>query len=207
MKLLLNRGYTLIEILVALSVFAILATITGSVMIQTFNTRHHINSKIDQLNAIQIALILLQQDTEQAINRPIYGDQMLLFPAFTGEGHYFEFTRGGLENPLGVAQRSTLKRVAYVCNEGRLIRRSWFHVDTPQRQHFQDKILLDDLDQCSFAYLNHANAVLPFWNEETTSSEKPSQSLPTAIQISLSIKGWGNMSLLFAMQGGRYAQT
>ncbi len=58
-------------------------------------------------------------------------------------------------------RRSTLKRVAYVCAEKKLIRRSWENLDTPNRKHYQDKILLDNLEQCSFDYLSNSRQVLP----------------------------------------------
>src|SRR5438105_632303 len=93
------NGFTLIEILIALAVFAILATITTSVLYNAFTTRARVNEQSALLTELQLAISLIQQDTRQTIERPIRSNEMRLFPAFIGQAHYVEFTRDGNVNP------------------------------------------------------------------------------------------------------------
>jgi len=144
------RGYTLIEIMVALSVFAILATITAGVMYHVFSTRARVAQQADQLNQLQLVMTLLSHDTVQFIPRSIRVKDDHNFPMFIGTNEYTEFTRGGLVNPHAAGQRSTLKRIAYLCKDKRLVRRSWETLDSPNRNSFEDKLLLDKLDDCFF---------------------------------------------------------
>lgn len=200
-----NRGYTLIEVMVALAVFAILAAITSQALYHAFDTRARVNVQANQLNDIQLAIALLSRDTEQVIDRSIRGNEMHLFPPFIGQPHYFEFTRDGLVNPGGVELRSTLKRIAFLCMGKKLVRRSWESLDTPSRKNYRDKILLNNLDECSFAYLTNARQILTEWREYAVQQNQKKETLPLAIQVNLNIHNWGKMSLLFAVPEALYA--
>ncbi len=200
-----NPGYTLLEIMIALAVFALLSTITASAMYYAFDTRTRVNVQANQLNAIQLALTLIARDTEQMVDRAIRGNEIRLFPPFVGRSHYLEFTRGGLVNPNEIEPRSTLQRIAYACIGNQLIRRSWESLDTPNRNHPQDKIILDHLKQCSFSYLATNHQMLPEWREYAVQQNQKKETLPIAIQATLTISDWGNMSLLFAIPGALYA--
>ena len=198
-------GYTLIEVMVALAVFAILAGITGSAMYHAFDTRKRVNVQANQLNALQVALTLIQRDTQQAVERAIHGDEMRVFPPFVGQSSYVEFTRSGAANPNAEALLSTLKRVAYVCKDNQLLRRTWESLDTPTRKNYQDKVLLENLDQCAFAYLAANHQLLPEWREYAVKQNQKNETLPSAIQFNVTVHAWGNMSMLFILPEALYA--
>ena len=199
------RGYTLIEIMIALAVFAILATITAATMLHAFDTRARVNAQSEQLNTLQVALTLIARDIEQIVDRPVIGNEMHLFPPFVGESNYIEFTRGGAVNPNGVERRSALKRIALICKGTTLIRRSWDHLDAPTRQTFQDKRLLDKLEACSFAYLSNSRQVLHEWRNYAVQQNPQQENLPIAVQFNLTIQQWGKMNLLFPIPQALYA--
>jgi len=200
-----TRGFTLIEILIALAVFAILATITSSAMYHAFNTRARVTKQADRLNTLQLAITMIGRDVQQTIERSIVSGDMHVSPAFVGESNYVEFTRSGVVNPNSLAQRSTLKRVAFLCGGGKLIRRSWQQLDTPARKQVQDRILLTDLDECSIAYLAHNRQILSEWRENAVQEDQKKETLPSAIQFTLTLHDWGNMSLLFIIPEALYA--
>lgn len=198
-------GYTLLEVLVALTVFAILATITASAMYQAFNTRARVNEQANQLNTLQVAMALITRDTDQIADRSIFGNEMHQFPPFVGESKYLEFTRGGSVNPKEQERRSTLKRVGYFCTGKKLIRRGWDSLDSPLRKNRQDKVLLDNLEACSFAYISNSRQVLPEWRPYAMQQTQKQETLPVAIQFNLTVSEWGNMSLLFIIPEALYA--
>lgn len=199
-----NKGFTLIEILIALAIFAILATLTSSVLYQAFNARARVNIQADKLSNLQMAVSLLQQDIVQAVNRPIRGNDMHLFPGFVGQPSYVEFTRDGSANPKALEQRSTLKRIAFVCEDNKLLRRTWATLDPLDRNVYDNKILLDNLTNCSFAYVNQALQTLTEWRENAVNQNQSKEPLPKAIQVNLSLQDWGNISLLFIIPGALY---
>jgi general secretion pathway protein J len=200
-----KMGFTLIEILIALAVFAILATITSSILYYSFNTRSRVNQQADRLNDLQLALLLVQRDTAQAIARPIRGNEMQLFPAFIGEGQYLELTKLGYANPNEDEKRSHLQRIAYVCREGTLLRRSWPMLDSANRNDYHEKILLNNLVDCRFAYLNQTLQVLTQWRENALQQNQQPEPLPKAIQFNFTLKDWGEFNFLAVIPSALYS--
>lgn len=200
------RGFTLIEILIALVVFAILAGITSSAMYYAFNTKARVNQQADRLNMLQLAVILLERDTTQAISRSIRGNEMHQFSAFIGQSQYFEFTRLGIENPYSQEKRSNMQRIAYVCRDNQLIRRRWPVLDTTNRDRYEDKVILDNLTACRFAYLNQSLQVLPEWRENALQQNQRAEPLPKAVQLNMTLRDWDKMSLLFTIPEALYAE-
>lgn len=199
------KGFTLIELLIALTVFAILATITSSVLYNTFTTRARVNEQIERLNELELAISIIQQDVNQTIQRAIRGNEMRVFPIFVGQLHYLELTRDGVMNPESIEKRSTLKRIALVCEENQLIHRTWRGLDTIDRNTYEDKILINNLSDCHFNYLNQNLQLLPEWRAHAVSQNQRSEPLPKAIQFNVTLKDWGEMNLLFIIPEALYA--
>ena len=87
-----------------------------------------------------------------------------------------------------------------------MIRRTWSALDTPNRKDFRDKIMLTNLNQCQFAYLSHQQQVMSEWTENAITEGQYREPLPIAIQLTLTFKDWGNMSLLFVIPAALYAK-
>ena len=199
------HGFTLIEILIALAVFAILATITSSVLYNAFTTRTRVNEQSERLNELQLAISLIQQDTSQTVERPIRSNDMRLLSAFIGQTSYVEFTRDGDVSPGNIEKRSTLKRVAYVCQQGALIRRTWSTLDRINQNIYEDKSLLTRLTHCHFGYLNQNLQILPEWREQAVGSNQSKEPFPKAIQVNMTLQDQGEITLLFILPGALYA--
>lgn len=200
-----SKGFTLLEILIALTIFAILAAITSSILYHTFSIRARVADLADRTNTLQLAISLIQQDTLQTVERPIRSDDQQVFPAFIGQTSYLELTRDGNANPQSLEKRSTLKRVALVCNGQTLVRRTWNTLDSIDKKKFEDKVLLDELTQCNFKYLNQTLQLLEQWRDQAITQSQRKEPLPKAIQVNVTFKNWGEMNLLFIIPGAVYA--
>lgn len=199
------KGYTLIEIMIALAVFAILGAIASGAIYQAFETRSRVSTQANQLNDLQLAILRLTRDVHQMVVRSVFGDEMHIFPPFVGQPNYLEFTRAGLVNPGDIANRSTLQRVAWLCQKDQLIRRSFTTLDSLKRHDYQDTVVLGHLKSCSFAYLTNKHQRLSEWREFTVLHNQSKERLPIAVQGIFTFEQWGNMSLLFIIPGGLYA--
>src|SRR4051812_29065404 len=100
------KGFTLIEVLIALAVFAILSTITAFSMSNAFNIKARVTAQMDRIAAFDQSLALIRQDSSQITFRPVRDGSMRLKPAFIGQSTYMEFTRSGLVNPDSQEKRS-----------------------------------------------------------------------------------------------------
>lgn len=203
------RGFTLLEIMVALAVFALLAGITGSAMYHAFDMRAKVAKQSDRLLDVQKAIAIISRDTEQLSMRPVRGNEMHLFPAFIGKGQYVEYTRGGLTNPQSLEQRSTLKRIALVCDGQNLIRRRFEVLDSTERTRFIDTVLIPNVTACRFEFLNKNLQSLTEWR----ATELPQEGMndltvfPKALQLHITLADWGNARFLFIIPEAMYGTS
>ena len=110
-----TRGFTLIEFMVAVGIFAILAAIAYSVLNQTLANSEMLGVRMERLKNLQKTMRVISEDFMQLSPRPIRND--------LGEGYSaalttdfqspfaVELTRGGWSNPI-VMPRGTLQRAA-----------------------------------------------------------------------------------------------
>lgn len=200
------QGFTLIEILVALMVFTIIAALTASVMYHAFDTKSRVAQHALKINQLQFAILTIDRDMQQIIARPVRGNEMHLFPAFVGHPHYLEITRMGVLNPDFIEKRSHLKRVAYICQNQQLIRRTWSTLDTINRNQFEDKLLLSNLSLCQFSYLNSTLEILSDWHETTDQINQDLEPLPKAIQFNLDFSSTNKLSFLTIIPEALYGE-
>lgn len=202
-----QTGFTLLEILIALSIFTILAVMTSTAMFHAFNTRAIVNNQADILNKVQLSVSLLEHDIRQMSNRAVRGNDMRLFSALIARPNSLEFTREGVVNPQSMEKRSTLKRVALICENGSLKRRTWNALDTPKRNEADESILLDNLTACNFSYLDEHLQVLNEWREIVGDNQQGMAQFPKAIQLNFTLEHWGNANFIFIVPEALYAKV
>ena len=104
MKIAARGFFTLLELLVALAVFAIMAIAAYGGLRNVLFTRAAVEGKSRRLAAVQLAVYRMEQDVEQTLARGIrdeYGDPQ---PALQGgalASDALTLTRAGWDNPLG----------------------------------------------------------------------------------------------------------
>ena len=199
-----NDGYTLIEVIIALALFALVTTLSATVIKQAFDTRAQLMATTDRLHAVELVVSLLQRDSAHITNRAIRSTDKQLFPPFIGESNYLEFTRNGIVNPNAMQKRSTMKRVALLCEQKRLIRRTWLSLDAPSHHKFMDKILLDNLEHCTFSYLSQTQEQLSEWRPYALGKKQSKTVLPSAILLRIKPEKLGQATLFFIIPEGLY---
>lgn len=188
-------GYTLIEIIIALAIFAILGTISVGLLGRAFDTSARLKAKIEPLAEFQLAITRMNRDLAQIVARGA--------SSFVGSNNYVEFIRGGIVNPDEEEAKSTLKRVALLCeNNEKLMRRTWERVDPQSLDHFQEQVLMDSIENCEFSYLVKDDMWVSEWPITTTESKDPAPLFPRAIKLKLNLKNLGDIPLLFVIPGG-----
>lgn len=197
-------GFTLLELLVALSIFTVLATMAYTALNSVLNARKQVEAKSARLTALQTTFMVLQRDIEQAAARGIrdeFGDNQ---PALQGGGvgtTVLSLTRNGWRNPLGLA-RSHLQRVAYLFNNKQLIRQSWSILDRAPNTEAYSEVLLDEVSAVDVRFLTQDAQWLGYWPPQANGAQAGnSVALPRAVEISLGVEGWGRITRLFRVPG------
>jgi len=193
-----QRGFTLLEILIALFIFTLISVILTSALHSIFAVESHTEKNAQRLSKLQLTLLLLSRDLEQSIDRPIVTDTGTLEASFIGTSDSVRFTRGGFANPLGASQRSTLQRVEYSLSNGNLIRTTWLSLDQADKTQSQQRILMNNVDEFHIEYLDQAGHFSPKWPAPNST---PAQVLPIAVKVSLTLTDWGKLSQLYIISG------
>jgi len=128
--------------------------------------------------------------------------------AFVAGGSQIEFTRIGYPNPLGLLQRSNLQRVRYSVLGGKLIRTTWPRLDRVSSTKPNNKVLLNNVTSLQFTYIGSGSTVYKSWPPGNLVAPEGSigEILPRAIIVNLSIKNWGDLSLLIPVPSSQLSQ-
>lgn len=196
----LSRGFTLLELLVALAIFALVGALAYSGLSGVLETRKQTQHKAEQLAALQLVFSLIERDMEQASARSvrdILGDAQPVLRV--NHDDMIEFTRGGWRNP-GASARSHLQRVAYQFKDGKLLRMAWPVLDQAQNSAPRETVLLSGVKAFEARFYDQALAVQTTWPVSTGNA--PARPLPRAIEISIEPEGVGRITRLLRVADG-----
>ena len=192
-------GFTLIEVLVALAVFGILAIVSYLTLGQTLSNADLLGSSMDRLQSVQRAIRFLDNDLMQAAPRPV---RDLLGESYEpavrtslGAEYALELTHGGWNNPAGLP-RSTLQRSAYRIEDGDLIRYHWNVLDRTLGNEPVAILLLEDVDSLVFRYLQSDGEWSEQWPPATSQGASAVRLLPRAVEVLLALPDEGEIRRL-----------
>ncbi len=193
-----SHGFTLIEMVVATAIFAVVGVLAYGGLNYILTNQQHIQDSSKRLKDLQLTFQYLSKDINQIVDRSIldqYGDSQ---GAFIGDDEKaFSFTHSGLRNPPGLdLQRSKLQRVAYELSDGSLTRYSWGPLDGAIAEDSFSTNLLDKIDSISIRYLDQANQWYPTWPALNTINPLTA-GIPKAVEITIVAQPWGEIKRLF----------
>jgi general secretion pathway protein J len=193
-------GFTLLEVLIAIAVFAVFSTMAYGGLIRLLDSRDRVESERAFWRGTALAFVRIQQDLAAAVNRPVRDNAGTQVWAFRGQPvdaralgePSVELTRAGVM--LTTATSSDLQRVAYRFEEGKLLRISWPVLDrAPQTKPIATPMLQNVEDfQVRF---NNGDTWLDSWPPLPGST--PGPPLPAAVEMKITLKGRGSYTRTF----------
>ena len=158
-----DAGFTLVEVLISLFIFALISAGTMGAMLQTFAAKDRLNLASAELADIAAFRAILRADMNALTLRPmrdgVGGTETYLVTTRNPEDStaILTFSRLGRSNPTG-APRGQVERVRYVVRDGQFIRESLTHENPAQREGWSGRVLLEGLESVDVTY----RATLPF---------------------------------------------
>jgi len=202
-----QQGFTLLELLIASIIFAIMAVMAYGGLDNVISNSQASKQALKRLQQIQQSVSVLNRDFRQLIPRPIrdeFGNTQPYLSAGNNIDYLVEFSRGGRVNPGGLL-RSTLLRVAYQFDEETLVRLQWPQLDRTQEQEPKKTTLIDNLEAVTIRFLDPAGEWQEQWPPLNAASVDASGTAvatiyPLAIEIILQLKDWGDIRRLYQLE-------
>lgn len=179
-------AFTLIEILVALMIFAIVGVLAAKSLHAMIRTHHILQKKDQQLLQLQITMNRMRRDMTQIIDRPIVDADGNSEAAFVvSQDNEIVFTRTGVQNS------SHMQRIGYVLDKNKLIRLTWNVLDQPPHLKPEKQVLLNHVQSLQWQFLTDKNQLVSSWPPTHASS------LPKAIEMVMQIQNRGVIQGIF----------
>ncbi len=142
-----DEGFTLIEVLIALFLFALISVGTMTALTQSLRGKSQLEMAVKTINELNSARAIIGTDMSTLTLRPIRDELGGIKPySLTTDGEaLLTFTRRGRENPGGLETRGDLERVEYLLAENNLIRRSFSHENPSSNPTYIDRVLLNNI--------------------------------------------------------------
>jgi general secretion pathway protein J len=207
------RGFTLIEVLIALAITAVVATLAYSSLSTVITAMESSRANAQRTYQINRAMSVLSRDIRQFVQRPVRDEFGEVEPALAGgpaARFMLSFTRAGWHNTNNQL-RSHLQRVNYVWEEDGLWRESYPVLDRAGDTEASRVLLLDEVEQMELRFLGSLGDLnagrgsdidTRNWSENwviDTSRPGVELSVPVAIEVNLQLTDWGELRRLYAL--------
>jgi general secretion pathway protein J len=190
-----ERGFTLVEMLIALAIFGMLTAAGVTLLSFSVRAQDMADARLEKAGDLRRAAALIGADLNQAVARPYRDEAGARRRAFeggdgsgAGGGPLLAFVRSGWDNPDGRA-RSSLQRVEYRLESGRLERIAFPHVDGAAG--VARIALLEDVRQARLRYRDRDGAWRDRWDPVDGGP------LPRAVELVADTQTHGALRLLF----------
>ncbi len=199
MKLASSRGFTLIEVMVAMAIFGVMTVLAYMSLGQTLANAALLTARMDRLQAIQRTMRFIGNDLLTAAPRPVrseLGDSYLPAVQVTASNDYLlAITHGGWPNPAGLP-RSTMQRSVYLLQEDKLLRVYNTVLDATYSNNAIATEILDGVVSLEFRLLQDNLETINQWPPLGAQGAYALQVRPRAVEIILTLEDEGEIRRL-----------
>ena|SRR5579859_6593855 len=184
------RGFSLVEVLVALVVFSVMAALAYGGLNAVARTRTELAAREDAFHGLMRIVGTLDRDLREAVARPVLDGNGKPLPALLGTAGMIEFTRLGFANPQA-EPRANLERVVYALDGKDLKRGRYAVLDRAPGSLPQLGTLRGEVSDFRLRYLDGANRWSDVW--PSLLATDPNQP-PRAIEWRITTPDYGEIT-------------
>lgn len=202
-----QRGLTLVEVLIALAIFAAVSGIGVTAMNLAANGSRQLEAAMGRTGEVERFRILLRTDLYLFTDRPVFeADTQRKRPAFMGgealddvltardETPLLALVRTGWVNPDAREPRPELQAVTWLEKDGALIRRTRPFLDAVAQTPTRDETLLSGLEEVEIDFRFDGR-----WEREAGRLESTA---PEMVRLRFTHPDYEEMEFLFLIGGG-----
>ncbi|EKO3557936.1 type II secretion system minor pseudopilin GspJ [Vibrio metschnikovii] len=200
------RGFTLIEVLVAIAIFASLSIAAYQVLYQVQLSNQVSAQREARLSELQRAMVMMDADFRQMAARAFrtngeaptrllvqWRDYLL-----DSDEKGVLFTRLGWHNPQQQFPRGEVLKVGYRLKDHVLERVWWRYPDTPVAQEPVIAPVLSEVESWSMRFYQRGE-----WSEQWESERR----LPEAVSVRLILKDYGEIERVYLLTGASLGEA
>jgi len=191
-----TKGFTLIEVLVSMAVFAVMTILAYMSLGQTLVNADMLTDRLDRLQAIQRTIRYLSNDLTAASPRPVrdelgqgYSPAVMISAA---NSFALAVTHGGWTNPAGLP-RSTQQRSVYLLEDGKLFRVYYNVLDSTYSNNAISTEILDGVERLEFRLMQDNGEETNQWPPLGAQGLNAETMRPRAVEIILTLEGEGEI--------------
>ena len=209
-KHLIVKGFTLVEVMVALLIMAMIAVTSAGAFNSAASGSRASREAIERLAEIDRAFVLLENDLRNAL--PVIrnsengrGEPLLPLYINISEDYWLTVLRAGVENPL-FQRRTEEVRVGYRYIDEELWRDTWYNPSSSDEELARKRRILKGVDFLSVEVLPpNANSITNPWSLTWPPSSQPAQfptQLPRAVRVKIQLTDMGEIVRTFSILPG-----
>lgn len=188
-----GAGFTLVELLVALMVFGLLASIVYASLDRLSFAALGLRERSAEFAELQRAVATLDSDLRQLTSRLGRDAQGRLMPALAGAPDRLLTRRAGRDNPAGLP-RSQLQQFLWTMEQGQLLRNTWSDAVADPADAPSGRTVYPGLRSIEFRYMDPVGR----WQQEWPGGLPP-EALPAAIEFEIQTESFGRIRRLIAL--------
>jgi len=195
----LSTGFTLLEVLIAIAIFALISLASFTLFNTVLTSDEAAQKRIMRLNEIQRAFLIMERDFLQISRRsmrvegeaPLSGFIHTELQSFSLTDSAIAFVRGGWRNPALIMPRSDMQPVVYQLNDNTLERLHFNFVDSVVGEKPKVRPLLTQVNALAFKFYDGKQ-----WRSRLTKN-----TIPLAIAVELTLDDLGTIKRKFLVAG------
>jgi len=198
------RGFTLLELLIAIAIFALLGLGTYRMLDSVLQTDKVTRAHELQLRELVRAMAAFERDVLQVQPRPVrdpFGDVRAALLGDDLENPSLELTRSGWRNPLG-QPRADLQRVRWQLSGEQWQRQYWPVLDQAQDSQPQVQKALEGVTALQLRYLDEQGSWQTNWPPQESNQAEALTALPQAVELVLQHRRYGEIRRLLRLPEG-----
>lgn len=192
-----ERGFTLLELLVAMAIVAVIGVMALSGLSQVIKQQTIARERTERWNEVQFAMRLITQDLSQIHPRPIREDFGQNYqPAVLADpnaAYALELSRAGWVNPGNRLPRGTVLRVAYQWEDDKLFRLYWPVTDRLLSTPPIRTELLSGVNDVQIRFLDRSGQWQLDWPPLNSAGPERLVTRPRAIEFTVDLEGFGRV--------------
>lgn len=196
-----QRGFTLLEILVAIGIFAVVSAISYGTLIRVLDQQQILEGERAMWRSLSLTMLRIEDDLSHTRKRKVRNVYGTAIPAFLGQPSdnravsppALEFTRGG-QWVLASGTNAGIQRVAYRLSEGKLLREVWPALDRSPTSTPRAAPLLHDVEEFEVRFYAPQGEWVSRWPIEDKADD-----LPRGVEVSLKLQHKDAITRLFVV--------